>query len=266
MHASRASGRDAYTRAVSAIELLAVAVAGFACGGINAIAGGGSLVLFPVLLATGLPPLAANVTNTVAAWPGTVGGVAGFAPVLRGHWRRLLPMALAAVVGSAAGCALLLSTPASAFDVVVPVLVLGASLMLAIQPRVARRLGLAADERGGPVGAPAVVAVGIAGVYGGYFGGAMGVVLMAVLSFTVRDGLHRLNAFKGVLSFVDCSVGLVAFALFGPVSWAAVAAAAPPALIGGYLGARVARRIDERVLRASVVALGVVVAVWLAVR
>lgn len=251
---------------MSTIELLAVVVAGFACGGINAIAGGGSLVLFPVLLATGLPPLAANVTNTVAAWPGTVGGVAGFAPVLRGHWRRLLPMMVSAVVGSVIGCALLLLTPAAAFDVVVPALVLAASLLLAAQPRIARRLGHVVNQTGGPVGPVAVVAIGVAGVYGGYFGGAMGVVLMAVLAFTVRDRLHRLNAFKGVLSFVDCSVGLVAFSLFGPVSWAAVAAAAPPALVGGYLGARVAQRIDERLLRASVVVLGVAVAVWLAVR
>lgn len=251
---------------MSAIELLAVVAAGFACGGINAIAGGGSLVLFPVLLATGLPPLAANVTNTVAAWPGTVGGVAGFAPVLRGHWRRLLPMMLSGTIGSVVGCVLLLSTPAAAFDVVVPVLVLAASLLLAVQPWVARRLGHVVDASAGPVGPVAVVAIGVAGIYGGYFGGAMGVVLMAVLAFTVRDGLRRLNAFKGVLSFVDCSVGFVAFALFGPVSWLAVAAAAPPALVGGYLGARVAQRIDERLLRASVVVLGVAVAVWLAVR
>lgn len=251
---------------MSAVELVAVAVAGFLCGGINAIAGGGSLVLFPVLLAVGLPPLAANVTNTVAAWPGTVGGVVGFAPVLRGRWWRLLPLAVAGALGSVVGCVLLLSTPESAFDVVVPALVLAASVMLALQPWLARRFGRDDQALDGRVGPAAVVAIGVAGIYGGYFGGAMGVVLMAVLAFTVRDGLHRLNAYKGVISFVDCTVGLVAFALFAPVAWEAVAAGAPPALVGGYLGARVARRIDERVLRAAVVLLGVSVAVWLAVR
>jgi uncharacterized membrane protein YfcA len=186
--------------------------------------------------------------------------------VLRGRWRRLVPLAVAGVAGSVVGCVLLLRTPESAFDVVVPVLVFAASVMLALQPWVARRLGRADEAHDGRVGPAAVVSVGVAGVYGGYFGGAMGVVLMAVLAFTVRDGLHRLNAYKGVISFVDCTVGLIAFAAFGPVAWDAVAAAAPPALVGGYLGARVARRIDERVLRAAVVTLGVCVAVWLAVR
>lgn len=304
-HAWRASRRSAYTRRVSVGDLVLVAVAGFVAGGINALAGGGSLVLFPVLLSTGMSPLVANVTNTVAAWPGTAGGVLGYVPVLRGRVRRLVPLAVAGGLGSALGCLLLLTLPGSAFDVVVPVLVLAASVLLALQPRLtawvdarggggtahpdaasggtAAELGTgehdaspgttvdpcpgpgASDVRGGR-GPRTLLALGAAGVYGGYFGGAMGVVLLAALSLTTRDDLRRLNADKSALSLVDCSVGVLAFALFGPVQWAAVLVAAPTGLAGGYLGARVARRVDERVLRVVVVAVGVAVAAWLAVR
>jgi len=264
--------RNAYTRPVSAADLILIAVAGFVAGGINALAGGGSLVLFPVLLSAGLSPLVANVTNTVAAWPGTAGGVIGYAPVLRGRLRSLLPLALAGATGSAVGCVILLTLPGSAFDVVVPVLVLAASVLLALQPRITawvdRRGGgepeASAEER--PHGPRALLALGVAGVYGGYFGGAMGVVLLAALSLTTRDDLRRLNADKSALSLVDCSVGVLAFGLFGPVEWAAVLVANPTGLAGGYLGARLARRVDERLLRAVVVTVGVAVAAWLAVR
>jgi uncharacterized membrane protein YfcA len=111
-----------------------------------------------------------------------------------------------------------------------------------------------------------VPALGVAGIYGGYFGGAMGVVLLAALSLTRRDDLRHLNADKSALSLVDCSVGVLAFGLFGPVEWAAVLVAAPTGLVGGYLGARLARVIDERLLRLVVVAVGVAVAAWLALR
>ena len=253
-------------------DLVLVAVAGFVAGGINALAGGGSLVLFPVLLSTGMSPLVANVTNTVAAWPGTAGGVLGYVPVLRGRVRRLVPLAIAGGLGSALGCLLLLTLPGSALDVVVPVLVLAASVLLALQPRLTAWVdgrgggGAAPQDARGRSGPRSLVALGAAGVYGGYFGGAMGVVLLAALSLTTRDDLRRLNADKSALSLVDCSVGVLAFALFGPVEWAAVLVAAPTGLAGGYLGARLARRVDERVLRTVVVAVGVAVAAWLAVR
>jgi uncharacterized membrane protein YfcA len=250
---------------VSAADLVVIALAGFAAGAINAIAGGGSLLLFPVLLWTGLSPLAANVTNTVAALPGTTGGVLGFLPELRGRGRTLLPLAIAGATGSAVGAVLLLALPETAFDVIVPALVLAASLLLAAQPRLTRWL-----ERGRDATRPqslraATFGIGLAGVYGGYFGGAMGVILLTVLALTVRDELRALNAQKSALSLVDCTVSAVAFAFVGPVAWAAVAVAAPTGLAGGYLGARVARRVNERALRAVVVTLGVAVAIGLAV-
>jgi uncharacterized membrane protein YfcA len=236
------------------------AAAGLVAGGVNAIAGGGSLLLFPALVAVGYGTLAANVTNSVALWPGYVGGVAGFRTDLGGQGRRLVGLGAVAAVGAVAGCVLLLATPEGAFDVVVPFLVLAASLLLAAQPRVKKLVG------GGTRPRVLYPAVGVAAIYGGYFGGALGVILLGTLALTVQDSLRRLNAVKAVLSLVVSTVTVVAFGLFGPVDWVAVAVIAPAALLGGYLGAKVARRLDDELLRRAVVVFGVVVAVLLFLR
>jgi uncharacterized membrane protein YfcA len=242
-----------------------IAGAGFIGGAVNAVAGGGSLIVFPALVATGFGTLAANVTNSVALWPGYLGGVVGFRRELAGQSGRVGVLSMAAAVGSGAGCALLLSTPASAFDVVVPFLVLFASLLLAGQPQVARLVGQpAGDHRDSArVLYPVVL---LAAVYGGYFGGALGVILLGTLALTVHDTLRRLNALKGVLSLVVATVTVIAFGVFGPVDWAAVAMIAPASLLGGFTGARLARRLDDRVLRWCVVAFGILVAVVLFLR
>ena len=246
-------------------DALLLAGAGLLGGGVNAVAGGGSLLVFPALVAAGFGTLPANVTNSVALWPGYVGGVAGFRRELAGQRRRAVGLALAAAGGSAAGCVLLLATPEAAFDLVVPFLVLAASLLLAAQPKVARLVG--APDPDSPVnGRVLYPAVGLAAVYGGYFGGALGVILLGVLALTVHDTLRRLNGLKAVLSLIVASVTVVVFALFGPVDWVTVALIAPAALAGGYLGARVARRLDDRVLRWAVFTFGVVVAVLLYLR
>jgi uncharacterized membrane protein YfcA len=246
-------------------DALLTAAAGLVAGGVNAIAGGGSLILFPALVAIGFGTLPANVTNSVALWPGYAGGVAGFRAELAGQRARAVSLSVTAAAGAVVGCGLLLVTPDSAFDAVVPFLVLAASLLLAAQPRVSRMVGPpSADHR-----ANAKVlypAAGVAAVYGGYFGGALGVILLGVLALTVRDSLRRLNGLKAVLSLVVSTVTVVAFGLFGPVDWVAVAIIAPAALLGGYLGAKVARRLNDRVLRWAVVAFGIVVAVLLFVR
>lgn len=234
--------------------------AGLVAGGINAIAGGGSLLLFPALVVAGYGTLAANVTNSVALWPGYVGGVAGFRTELAGQRGRLVGLSLVAAVGAVAGCVLLLSTPEGAFDVVVPFLVLLASLLLAVQPRVKKLVG------GGTRPRVLYPAVGLAAVYGGYFGGALGVILLGTLALTVQDSLRRLNAVKAVLSLVVSTVTVVAFGIFGPVDWVAVAVIAPAALVGGFLGAKLARRLDDELLRRAVVVFGVVVAVLLYLR
>ena len=242
-----------------------LAGAGLLGGGVNAVAGGGSLILFPALVATGYGTLAANVTNSVALWPGYVGGVAGFRRELAGQRARVVSLAVTAVLGAVVGCVLLLATPASAFDAVVPFLVLAASLLLAAQPRVSRMVGPpSADHRAN--GKVLYPTVGLAAVYGGYFGGALGVILLGVLALTVHDSLRRLNGLKAALSLVVATVTVVAFGLFGPVDWAAVALIAPATLVGGFVGAKVARRLNDRALRRAVVVFGVVVAVLLFIR
>jgi uncharacterized membrane protein YfcA len=232
---------------------------------VNAVAGGGSLLVFPALLAVGFPPLAANVTNSVAQWPGYLGNVAGQRADLRGQGRRIALTAGAAAVGSAVGCVLLLVLPGAVFDAVVPALVLLASAMLGLQPLLKRWIGT--PEPGAPDRTAVLVpSIFLAAVYGGYFGGALGVILIATLSLCAHDGLVRLNALKGLLSLVVASVTVVIFALRAPVDWTAVALLAPTTLVGGFLGARVARRLPENGLRAAVVVVGVAVGIYLIVR
>lgn len=242
-----------------------VVVAGLLCGVVNSIAGGGSLILFPALLATGMSSLSANVTNSVATWPGYVGGVVGFRDEIRAQRRRLPRLAIATLAGSAVGCTALLLTPEGAFDVVVPFLVLFASLLTAFQPAAKRRRA-ARGGVGEVPGRAAVVGLFLAALYGGYFGGALGVIIVGVLGLTVHDTFARLNAGKALLTLVDASVSVVVFGLFGPVEWLFVAVAAPSTLVGGFLGAKVATRLDERILRASVVGFGVAVSLYLFVR
>jgi uncharacterized membrane protein YfcA len=237
-------------------------LAGLVAGGVNAVAGGGSLLVFPALLAVGFPPLAANVTNSVAQWPGYLGQVVGGQEELRGQRRRMLLTSAAGIAGSAVGCGLLLVLPDAVFDAIVPVLVLLASVMLALSPRIKRWIGT--PEPGAPDRLAALLpAVFVAAIYGGYFGGALGVILIATLSLCAHDRLVRLNALKGVLSLVIATVTVVIFAIGAPVDWTAVALLAPTTLIGGFLGAKLARRLPEPVLRWSVVILGLAVGVYL---
>lgn len=236
-------------------SLVFLLVAGLFAGAVNAVAGGGSLLLFPALLAVGFPPLAANVTNSVAQWPGYLGIVAGARRDLRGQRRRILPTASVAAVGSGVGCALLLTLPGAVFDTVVPVLVLLASVLLALQPRIKRWIGTL--EPGAPDRNAALLpAVFLGAVYGGYFGGALGVILIATLSLCTHDRLVRLNALKGLLSLVIATVTVVIFAIGAPVDWLAVAVLAPTTLVGGFVGAKLAQRLPENVLRWVVVLLG----------
>jgi hypothetical protein len=243
-------------------HLLLLCGAGLLGGVVNSIAGGGSLLLFPALVATGLGTVAANVTNSVALWPGYAGTLLGLGPLVRTQVHRARQLAVVSCVGAAAGCAVLLSTPAGAFDVVVPFLVIAASLLVAAQPTIARRV---ADAHGTHPRV-LVVAVGIGAVYGGYFGGGLGVVLLAVIGLTLAAPLRETNALKSIVSLIVATVSLVAFAVFGPVHWTEVAVTAPTALLGGVLGGRLAARVNERVLRIAIVVFGLGVGAWLAVR
>lgn len=242
--------------------------AGLAAGLVNAVAGGGSLLVFPALLAVGLPPLQANVTNSVAQWPGFLGLVLGGREELEGQRGRIVSLTAVAVAGSLVGCLLLLALPGAVFDTIVPVLVLLASLLLAAQPQLKR---LAGDPGPDAPDRPALLllllpVVFVASVYGGYFGGALGVILISVLALATHDRLVRVNALKGVLSLIIATVTVIVFAIAAPVDWLAVAVLAPATLVGGFIGARLARRLPEAVLRWSVVTLGIAVAVYLFVR
>lgn len=248
---------------MSAAEALLLALAGLAAGGVNAVAGGGSLVSFPALLAIGLPPLAANVTNSVAIWPGYVGTCWGYRDLLRAQGTRVVVLAPAALLGAVLGCLLLLVTSEEAFARVVPWLVILGALLLAVQGRVTDHVrrwpGGGSDVRSPLLHGLLVVAA----TYGAYFGGGLGVVLLVVLGLFVADDLQRLNALKSVLSLLINAVALVAFALFGPVEWTSVAVLAPSALVGGYAGAHVAQRLSPALLRAAVVVLGIGVGIAL---
>ena len=247
---------------MSAAGLLIAAGVALAAGAINSIAGGGSLILFPTLVALGLGTVPANVTNSVAQWPGYIGGVLGFRDEYAGQRGRLIRFSVVAVLGGVTGSVLLLTTPSSAFDTVVPILVFLASLLLAVQPLLTKRLRSAED--GGHTRDPVwlYIALYLATVYGGYFGGALGVILVGVLGL----GLGRLklaNAIKSALSLVTATVTVVIFGLFADVSWAYVAVCAPASLLGGFLGAKVATRIPTTPLRVLIVVFGITVAVFL---
>jgi uncharacterized membrane protein YfcA len=248
----------------SVLQIVLLGVLGLVAGAVNAVAGGGSLIVFPALLATGMAPLPANVTNSVAQWPGYAGSTVNARDDLQGQRRRLVTASVVAALGSAVGCALLLILPQSVFDAVVPILVLLASLTLGAQPWIKRWTSSAERTADNPkVLLPTIF---LAAVYGGYFGGALGVVLIAVLSLLAHDTLQRLNAVKVLLSLVTSTVTVLLFALFAPVDWLAVLLLAPTTLAGGYLGMAVAKKLPDGVLRWSVVVLGVGVAIYLFLR
>jgi uncharacterized membrane protein YfcA len=240
-------------------DALLVAAGGLFAGAANTIAGGGSLLTFPLLIALGLPPLAANVTNTVGLVPAAVGGVLGYRHELSGQRDRWLSLLPYAIVGAVAGAALLLTTPARLFTRVVPVLIVLVCIVLLVQRPLARALEHEHLRRYSLLRAGMLASA----VYGGYFGAAVSVVVLALLAITIDDSLQRLNAIKVPLAGAMNLVSGIAFAVFAPVQWLYVLVLAPSTLIGGRIGASAAKRVPDEVLRIVVVVLGVVAAVWL---
>ncbi|MHB1854152.1 MAG: sulfite exporter TauE/SafE family protein [Acidimicrobiales bacterium] len=243
---------------------LAVAGAGVLAGGINTIVGSGSLITFPTLVALGLPPLVANVTNTVGLVPGSVSGAWGYRRELAGQRGRAIRLGIFSALGGLAGGILLLSLPGS-FQEVVPWLVLLAVAMVVVQPRLARWLadrGRAPEGHGGWLLRGGVFTTG---VYGGYFGAAQGVLLIGILGLGVDDDLQRLNALKNVLAALVNGVAGVLFIVDAPVRWEPALILAAGSIAGGQLGARVGRRLPAAVLRGVIVIGGVAVAVKLLV-
>lgn len=241
-------------------ELALLVVVGFLSGAVNAVAGGGSLLVFPALLATGMSPLVANVTNSVAQGPGFVGAAVGQRDDLKGAPRRLWLTSAAAVLGSALGCVLLMVLPGKVFDAVVPALVGLSAVLMAFQNTIRTWLGSPAE------GAPdrtVVLTVGIflASIYGGYFGGARSVILIAILVLAATDSMRRLNALKSWLGMIGSAVTLVVYALIAPVDWLAVLMLVPTTLLGGFVGGKVAQKLPANLLRYLVVVIAAGVAV-----
>jgi hypothetical protein len=248
---------------LNGIEAVAVLLAGVGAGAINTVVGSGTLLTFPLLLAIGYDPVTANVSNNIGLVPGGFSGVHGYRRELEGQERRITGLAAAALIGGITGAVLLLALPSSVFDAAVPVFIAVAVVLVIVQPVVARRL--AARRQGHDHLRLAQLGVGATGVYGGYFGAAQGVLLLAVLGVAVPDHLQRTNALKNVLTvLVNLVAGLI-FVFAAPVAWEVVGLIAAGSIIGGQLGANVARRLSPTALRAVVVLVGVIAVVNLTV-
>ncbi len=247
---------------MDALEHAALLLAAFVAGAINAVAGGGSLISFPALIAAGYASKTANVTNTVALWPGYVGGSLGYREELRGQWGRLAQIAVPNIVGAIVGTAVLLLTPGDAFDVIVPFLIVFACSLMAFQDQIGRFTAhhRAAFTETGKMAWPVFAAMFLLGIYGAYFGAALGIMTLAVFTIFLAEDIQRLNALKGVSSLIINAIAVVGFMLFGPVRWIPAAIMAVGALAGGYLGVGVARRLGKTWLRVSVITYGLAVA------
>lgn len=243
-------------------DAVLVVGAGVVGGAVNAIAGGGTLVSFPALLSVGLSPVLANTTSSVGLLAGYAGGSVAYRHELSSQWARVRGLLVASLLGGLAGAVLLLATPGDSFRAVVPYLVLLSSLLIGVQPRLARALAARGPARPHP-GRQAQLAVGLGAVYGSYFGAGLGVVLLAVLGVLVADGLQRLNALKGLLSLVINLAGVLVFVVAGQVDWVAAGLLAIGAALGASVGVSLARRLPAALVRAAVVVTGVAVAVTL---
>jgi uncharacterized protein len=245
-------------------EVLAVLAAGLAAGAINAVVGSGTLVTFPVLLATGLPPVTASVSNTLGLVPGNVSGAVGYRRELAGQRGLVLRLLPASALGALTGAVLLLHLPAAAFEAVVPVLVGLAVVLVATQPLLTRRL---AARRGEPGTTPhgwrlagLVAGAYATGSYGGYFSASQGVLQVGVFGLLLAEPLQRLNALKNVLSAAVNAVAALAYVVVATdrVDWAAAGLVAGGSVVGGVVGARYGRRLPAAVLRSAIVVLGCV--------
>jgi len=248
---------------VSLLEGVLVLAAGVFAGAINTIVGSGTLVTFPVLLAVGYGPVVANVSNTLGLVPGSVSGAIGYRAELAGQRRRALVLLSASFLGGITGAVLLLSLPSSAFETIVPVLIALALVLVVLQPRLSRALaarGGRARPHGGPLLWGGVFGTG---VYGGYFGAAQGVILLALLGITIPDDIQRLNALKNVLAALVNGVAAAIFVVVADIAWLPALLLAVGSAAGGQLGARVGRSLSPAVLRGVIVVVGLAAIVQL---
>ena len=245
------------------LECCLVFAAGVCAGTINAIVGSGTLLTFPVLLAVGYSPVVANVSNTLGLVPGAISGAIGYRAELRHDRRPLIVLGIAATLGGITGATLLLSLGGSAFEAVVPVLIVLALVLIIAQPRIAK--AFEQSRRDTPKHTGPLLSIGVygTGIYGGYFGAAQGVILLALTGIADPDDIQRANALKNVLAALINGVAAVIFAFAATVAWLPVALLAVGSTIGGQLGARIGRRLSPKLLRAVTVAVGGAAVVYL---
>ncbi len=238
---------------------IAVLAAGMAAGTINTVVGSGTLITFPTLLALGYPPVVANVSNTVGLVPGSLSGAIGYRRELEGQRARLLRLGVGSLLGGLTGGVLLLARPADAFDAIVPALIGLGCVLVTVQPWVARKVAAPHD-------APAHgsvwvwLAVFLVGIYGGYFGAAQGVLLVAILGIGLNEGMQRVNAAKNVLALLVNAVAAALFITVAHIEWPVALLIAGGSIIGGQIGAGVGRRLPPVVLRGVIVVVGAVAA------
>lgn len=244
-------------------QFILAALAALAAGAVNALAGGGTLITFPLLVALGIPAVSANVTNTVALSPGYLGGTLAQKKDLEGQTKRLWIVLPAAILGGILGGWLLLRSGEKLFTDLIPWLILLASGLLAIQDPVRRwmtnRLTRPRAESASP--AFSSLAVGLASVYGGYFGAGLSVIVLSALGLTLEDSLTRLNALKQAVAFAVNTAAAVFFVFSGQVNWPLAFVMMIGALLGGALGGKLAGRIKPSTLRWTVVTIGVIISI-----
>ena len=246
---------------MSLFEVVAILLAGTAAGTINTVVGSGTLITFPTLLAFGIPPVTANVSNTIGLVPGSVSGAIGYRRELAGQRSRVLRLSVASLIGGTAGAVLLLVLPEDAFTAIVPALIVLGLVLVVCQPRISAWVARRHEATGGmPYHGTWWVWPGVAvtGVYGGYFGAAQGVLLMAVLGTGVDDSLQRLNGVKNILAAVVNAIAGLIFAVVADVDWWVVLIIGIGSVIGGQIGATVGRRLPPVGLRIAIVAVGTV--------
>jgi len=248
---------------VNPAHAIIIFVAGLGAGTINAVVGSGSLITFPTLIALGYPPVLANVSNDIGLVPGAISAVYGYRRELSGQRDRLIRLVPASAAGGLLGAVLLLVLPSAFFKRIVIALILIALALVVVQPRLAAYLRTRSEPRRSEVRITLWVLVAATGIYGGYFGAAQGIILIAILGLLLRDDLQRLNATKNVLAGSVNLVASIVFVFATDVDWKVVGLIAAGSIVGGQLGASFGRRLDQRALRLVIVGVGILALVRL---
>ncbi len=243
---------------MSPLHAVAIFAAGIAAGTINTVVGSGTLITFPTLLAFGYAPVVANVSNTIGLVPGAVSGATGYRRELEGQRQRVLGLATAALGGGTVGAVLLLVLPASAFKAIVPFFIALALILIITQKQINKLLGNRRRGHGERLGPGTLVGTFFSGIYGGYFGAAQGILMLAILGLTIDDELQRLNAIKVITTGTTNLVAGVVFVIAAHVAWAPAGLIAGGSLLGGVLGSRFGRRLPPNALKAVIVIVGIV--------